>query len=135
MRDVAGRYPAALPLLLTRPATSPGAMRVGDTAYRALLAAGVPPEQVPRLERMLSTFVIGHPLSEISGRFGDGTLDPRERREQLPPEGLPGHHALADRLDQPVDWDDEFRTDLRDLCDLVAARAASSKGGIDAVRP
>jgi AcrR family transcriptional regulator len=125
LRSVAGRYPAVLPVLLTRPAVSPGAIRVVDMVYQALLDAGVPPGQVARLERMFSTFAIGHILSEVSGRFGAGTLDPRARRAQLPPEVLPGHHTLGDHLDQAVDWDDEFMADLRDLCDLAAALAAA----------
>ena len=123
LRGVAARYPAVLPLLLTRPAISPAALRIVDRAYEALLAAGVAPADVPRLERMLSTFVIGHTLSEVSGRFGDGTLDPAGRRAQAPPGTIPGHEALAAQLDLPVDWDEEFRTDLRQLCDFVASLA------------
>ncbi|MGC5022663.1 TetR/AcrR family transcriptional regulator [Micromonospora sp. DT47] len=119
LRAVAARHPSALPLLFTRPAVSPAAVRIVDVVYQALLAAGIPAAEVPRLERMLSTFVIGHVSSEVNGRFGDGSLDPRARRAQLPPEQLPGHQALADHLDAPVDWNQEFRTDLRDLCDLV----------------
>jgi AcrR family transcriptional regulator len=127
VRAMATRYPSVLPLLLTRPAVSPAAVQNVDAVYRALLAAGVPPAQVPRLERMVSTFAIGHTLSEVSGRFGDGTLDPHARRAQLPPEELPGHYALADHLDETVDWDEEFRTNLRDICDLVAHLARPSQ--------
>jgi AcrR family transcriptional regulator len=123
LRAVAGRHSAVLPLLLTRPAVSPGAIQVVEAVYQALLAAGVPPAQVPRLERMLSTFAIGYTISEVSGRFGAGTLDPPARRAQVPTDRLPGHHALAAHLDGPVDADDEFRADLHDLCDLVAAVA------------
>lgn len=119
LRDLATRYPSVLPLLLTRPAVSPAAVQIVDAVYQALLAVGVPSAQVPRLERMISTFAIGHTLSEVSGRFGPGTLDPQARRAQLPPERLPGHHAIAKHLDDTVDWTDEFRADLRDMCDLV----------------
>jgi AcrR family transcriptional regulator len=119
LRAVGARHPSALPLLFTRPAVSPAAVRIVDVVYQALLAAGVPAPEVPRLERMLSTFVIGHVTSEVNGRFGDGSLDPPARRAQLPPEQLPGHQALSDHLDAPVDWSQEFRADLRDLCDLV----------------
>jgi AcrR family transcriptional regulator len=72
LRSVAGRYPAVLPVLLTRPAVSPGALRVVDVVYQALLDAGVPPGRVARLERMFSTFAIGHILSEVSGRLAWG---------------------------------------------------------------
>jgi AcrR family transcriptional regulator len=131
-RAVATRHPSVVPLVLTRPATSPEAILVVDLTYQALLAAGVPPTQVARLERMLSTFAIGHTLSEVSGRFGDGTLDPQARRAQLPPEQLPGHHTLATHLDGPVDWAEEFRADLRDLCDLVERLAAADRNSLAA---
>jgi len=124
-RAVATRHPSAVPLVFTRPAISPGAIRVVDATYQALLAAGTPPAQVPRLERMLSTFAVGHTLSEVSGRFGDGTLGPKARRAQLTAAELPGHDALAGVLDGPVDWAEEFRTDLRELCDLVERNAAA----------
>lgn len=115
-RAVAARYPTVIPLALTRPAVSPAAVRFVDATYRLLLAAGVPPTAVPRLERLLSTFLIGHLVSEVSGRFGDGTADPPARRAGL---DVPGHDALAEHLDAPVDWTDEFHTGLRELCDLV----------------
>lgn len=127
LRSVATHYPAVLPLLLTRPAISPAVLLIVDAIYQALLAAGVPPSQVSRLERMLSTFAIGHILSEVSGRFGDGTLDPPSRRAQLPPERLPGHHAIANHLDETVDWAAEFRADLGDMCDLVERLAVQAR--------
>jgi hypothetical protein len=123
LRAVAARHPSALPLLFARPAVHPAATRIVDLCYRALLDAGVPPAQVARLERMLSTFVIGHVTSEVNGRFGAGSANPAARRAQVPPAELPGHHALAALLDTPVDWAAEFRDDLRDLGDLVARYA------------
>jgi AcrR family transcriptional regulator len=123
LRGLAGRYPAVLPVLLTRPAVTPDSIRIVDLAYTALLAAGVRDRDVPRLERMLSTWVIGYTLSEVSGRFGAGSLDPRGRRAQVPAQEIPGHDALAELLDAPVDWDEEFRTDLRQLCDLIESLA------------
>lgn len=126
LRAVAVRHPSALPLLFTRPAVSPAGVRIVDMVYQALLTAGVPKAEVPRLERMLSTFVIGHVSSETNGRFGTGSLDSLARRAQLPPEQLPGLQALADQLGAPVDWTQEFRIDLRDLCDLVEHLVSSA---------
>src|SRR5262245_12946488 len=59
MRDVAKRYPTVFPLLLERPSVTADAVRVIDIAFQALLDAGVPPVHVPRIERMLSTFLLG----------------------------------------------------------------------------
>jgi AcrR family transcriptional regulator len=68
-RDSAKRHPEVFPLLLQRPANTTGALRVRDAVYGALREAGVPDNQVPRAERLLSTFVMGFAVSEASGRF------------------------------------------------------------------
>jgi AcrR family transcriptional regulator len=123
VREVARRHPTAMPLLLTRPAVSPAAVRVVEVIYQALLAAGVPPVDVPRVERMISSFSLGHLISEVNGRFTGGTLDPRERRAQFPPGELPGHDQVAAVLDRPADLDAELRADLDDILGLVALLA------------
>jgi AcrR family transcriptional regulator len=117
-------HPWAAALLFSRPATDPDAVRVVDLIYTALLDAGVPPAQVPRLERLTSTFALGFAASEAGGRFGPGDLDPRERRALLSGQPLPGHRALTRWLGAPVDWDAEFEADLDDVIRLVEAAAA-----------
>jgi AcrR family transcriptional regulator len=129
VRDLAHRHPAVVPLLFSRPAVTADAVRVVDVIYQALLDAGVPEQQVARLERMLSTFVLGYAISEVGGRFAAGTLGTRERRAQLPEADLPAHHKLAGWLDGPWSWDDEFEADLADLTETIrlAARPATEQ--------
>jgi AcrR family transcriptional regulator len=133
MRGLAHRHPAVIPLLFSRPAVTPDAVRVVDAIYQALLDAGVPPGQVARLERMLSTFVLGYAVSEVGGRFAAGTLGTRERRAQLPGTELPAHQELAAWLDAPWSWEAEFEADLEDLTRLVLDRAAPGKGAVPPV--
>ncbi|NUS17412.1 MAG: TetR/AcrR family transcriptional regulator [Streptomyces sp.] len=123
-RGLAAGHPWAASLLFSRPAVTPDAVALVDQFYRALLDAGVPPAQVPRLERLVSTYVLGWIASEAGGRFGPGTLDPRGRRGQLPAGALPGHARVAAWLDPPVDWDAEFAADVDDLVRLVESVAA-----------
>ena len=123
VRAVASRHPSVFPLLFTRPAVSPTVVAIIDVLYQALLAAGVPTSQVPRLERLISTFLLGHAVSEVSGRFAEGSLDTRSRRAQLPPEALPGHQRVAEFLDCPVDWEQEFEVDLEEILDMVQRSA------------
>jgi AcrR family transcriptional regulator len=118
-------HPWAAALLFSRPAVDPDAVRVVDLIYTALLEAGVPPAEVPRLERLTSTFALGYAASEVGGRFGPGDLDPRERRGLLRGQPLPGHSALVRWLEAPVDWDAEFEADLDDLLRLIEAVAAA----------
>lgn len=108
-------------MLFARPTVTPDAVRVVDSIYVALIDAGVPHEEVPRIERMVSTLILGYAVSESSGRFSPGELNPRARRGQLPTGDLPGHHALAATLDQEVDWDAEFEADMADLTRLITS--------------
>jgi AcrR family transcriptional regulator len=119
VRVLAKRHPSAFSLLLARPSVTPDAVRVTDALYQAIIDAGVPDAQVPRVERLVSTFVLGFAASEVNGRFSKGTLNPRARRAQLDPTEIPSHYRLADHLDQPVDWDAEFEADLRYLRALL----------------
>lgn len=128
VRDLAHRHPAVVPLLFSRPAVTADAVRVVDTIYQALLDAGVPEAQVARLERLVSTFVLGYAISEVSGRFAAGTLGTRERRAQLPDTDLPAHHNLAGWLDGPWSWDAEFDADLADLTRTIELAAIPETG-------
>jgi AcrR family transcriptional regulator len=123
LREVAHRHPSTFGLLFARPSVTRDSVRALDEFYLALLDAGVPEPEVPRLERLLSTFVIGFALSEVSGRFGPGSLNPRQRRAQWAAGELPGHHLLARYLDIPTDWDAEFDRNLDDLQTIITHQA------------
>ena len=129
-RDLAHRHPWAAALLFSRPSVTPDAVRAVDQIYAALLDAGVPESQVPRLERLVSTVVLGYAASEVGGRFGPGTVNRGARREQRPATALPAHLRLARWLDAPVDWAAEFEADLADLQRLIELAASRQ-----AVRP
>lgn len=122
-RALARRHPSAYPLLLSRPAVTPDAVRVVDAFYTALLELGVPPAEVPRVERLLSTFVLGYAMSEVNGRFG--ATHPRAARGGLDSRQLPAHKALATVLEAGADWDAEFESDLDDLRLLLRHRWGS----------
>jgi AcrR family transcriptional regulator len=127
-RKLAHGHPWAATLLFSRPAVTPDAARVVDLVYTNLLAAGVPPSAVPRVERLVSTYMIGYVASEVGGRFGPGDL--RLRRglvSAIRAQALPGHAALARWLEPPVDWDAEFEADLDDLTRLIEATARGSQ--------
>jgi Tetracyclin repressor-like, C-terminal domain len=97
---------------------------VVDAVYQALLDAGVPDTEVARVERMISTFVLGYAISETGGRFDAG--DPRERRALLNGTDLPAHRRLASRLERATSSDAEFETDMDDLVRLVERLAGLS---------
>jgi len=126
-RQLVRRHPGASALLFARPTVTPDAVRVVDAIYLALLDAGVPPEDIPRVERLVSTFVLGYAVSEASGRFAADTVDSRVSRAHGTEDQLSGHAQLVRWLTQPVDWDAEFEADLAALATLVAglARPAS----------
>jgi AcrR family transcriptional regulator len=128
-RAIATRHPWAAGLVFARPAVTPDSVATIDLIYEALLEAGVPPAEVPRLERLLGTVVFGFAASEAGGRFGPDESSPRAWRGRQPGGMLPGHAALADVLAAPADWDAEFEADLADLADLIEATARRGRRG------
>jgi AcrR family transcriptional regulator len=70
LRDTAARHPDVFLMLLRRPASTPAAKHTREAVYEVLRDAGIPGELVPRVERLLSTFIIGFAASESAGRFG-----------------------------------------------------------------
>ncbi|HEU5419742.1 MAG TPA: TetR/AcrR family transcriptional regulator [Streptosporangiaceae bacterium] len=127
LRDIAKRHPWAASLVFARPAVTPDSVRAIDVVYGALLEAGVPAGQVPRLERLLGTVVFGFAASEAGGRFDPSETNPRSTRGLLPEGPLPGHAALADVLAAPADWDAEFEADIADLGEIIEATARRAR--------
>jgi len=126
-RQMAVQHPWAAGLLFSRPAVATGSMRAVDLIFAALLDAGIPPVEVPRLERMVSSFILGHAASEAGGRFGPQTQDLRDERYRQPGQELPAHARLARVLETPVDWDAEFEANLDDLALMIEGVAARAR--------
>ena len=74
-RLVAQRHPWSAQLLFSRPSVTPDSAAVTESIYAALREAGVPEPHVGRLERLVTTFVIGYAASEVLGRFASRALD------------------------------------------------------------
>jgi AcrR family transcriptional regulator len=100
VRALARRHPGAYPLIMFRPGATAEARRLDDLISEILRVGGVPAAEVPRLERLLSTLMLGFANSEVNGRFGAG-----------PATG---------------DWDAEFAADLDDEIRLIEAVIARS---------
>ena len=107
VRDAGRRHPTALGLAFTRPGDTPAVRRLVDVIHGALADAGVPAGEWSRLERMISTFVVGFVVSEVSGRF------PRDIESFLAR---------------------EYRADLADVLGLVRAVAARDDGSAAGAR-
>jgi AcrR family transcriptional regulator len=99
VRRLARRHPTAVSLIFERPAQTPDARLRVAAIHQALGDAGLSGGEVLRLERMVSTFVVGFALSEVSGRFAGATA---------------------------ADLDLEFARDLTDLIDLARRLAADT---------
>jgi Tetracyclin repressor-like, C-terminal domain len=124
-RVVAREHPPVIQYAFTKPAQTPGTMRVVEFTYQALLDAGVPHAQIPRLERFASTFVMGWALSEASGRFAASRMSRQERRELLGPHEMPAYDQVADVRDIHADPDAEFLADFTTILDLIEAARRS----------
>jgi AcrR family transcriptional regulator len=69
IRATALRHSHVFPLLLARPATTPEARQRRDLVVALLRELGVPEADAARVERLISTMVLGFAASEAAGRF------------------------------------------------------------------
>jgi AcrR family transcriptional regulator len=100
LHALAGRYPTVVPLLLTRVYLAHDAVRVVDAMYALLTDAGVPAAQVPRVERLLSTFLLGYTVSAANDAFWrTGDTDVEVWRVELDAD-LDNLIALVERVAQ-----------------------------------
>jgi AcrR family transcriptional regulator len=90
VRALAHAHPGAFPLLLNRAAAGASTSWLTAALRATLHDAGVAPDQVPRLARMICAFLLGYATGEITG-------------------GLPGDPTGAA----------EFDADLKDLMRMV----------------
>ncbi|AMM21632.1 hypothetical protein AX769_17655 [Frondihabitans sp. PAMC 28766] len=94
--DVAIARPGVFRLVLERSYVAPEAIGVMDEMYAVLRDAGVDESMIPRVERMLSTALLGFAVTVSNGGFWDGqgaqsgAMNPSETR-------------WAGELDQNVD--------------------------------
>ncbi|MFE6969021.1 TetR/AcrR family transcriptional regulator [Isoptericola sp. NPDC057653] len=96
--DAAVRHPEAFLLVLNRPYRAPEAIRVMEATYGILRDAGVDPDQLPRVERLVSTALIGYAAAVGSGAFWSGGS----------PDGPPMEPGAPE-------WRDELRRNVDDL--------------------
>ena len=117
--DLAGRYPTVVPLLLTRAYTAPDAVRVVDATSGLLRDAGIAPGEVPRLERMVATFLLGYAVSAANRAFWS---DPAATGPSATGPAAPDRPGATaeDGAGAPDVWRAELDRDVADLADLLA---------------
>ncbi|MGH3257278.1 MAG: TetR/AcrR family transcriptional regulator [Streptosporangiaceae bacterium] len=125
-RVMAREHPSVIQYAFAKPAQTPRTMQVVEFTYQALLDAGVPHAEIPRLERFVSTFVLGWALSEANGRFAASRMSRPERRELLGPDQMPAYDQVAAVRDTHADPDTEFLADFTGILDLIDAAASQT---------
>lgn len=123
---LARRYPSVVPLLLTRVYVAPEAVAVVTAMYGILGDAAVPQSQIPRVERLLSTFLLGYSVSAANHAFWS-----TDETEPNPP-GTTSYPSVRPRQGARAGWADELTTDLNDLAVLVRGYSAPRRGGTEA---
>lgn len=119
---LARRYPSVVPLLLTRVYVAPEAVAVVTAMYAILRDAGVPEAQLPRVERLLSTFLLGYSVSAANHAFwsADATEPPTPNLTSTPPDRASPTGTES--------WTAELIADISDLTNLVRAFSPSRTG-------
>ena len=128
VRSVLLKHPWGGQLLFSRPVVSASGANVVETIYSALFAAGVPDAQIPRLERLISTAVIGLAASEVEGRFVRRTPE-SSKDVALSVDAFPAHRRLSEYLTGQRSTRLEFLADLGDLILMVKATATTVHPG------
>ena len=96
-RTALAEHPNLVPIAGQGPGRRPSALRMADTVYGALVAAGWPPREATRIGALMRFFVIGSALGSFAGGF---VPDPSVYTAEYP--HLQEAHLLAERR-QSVD--------------------------------
>lgn len=107
------RYPTVVPLLLTRPYVAPEAVRVVREMYRILDEAGVTAGEIFRVERLISTQLLGYCVTVANDAFW--AAEPDTVAVQSVPTGPGEPDGSADR------WLAELERNLESLHILIMA--------------
>lgn len=75
VREVAHRHPHVFPLLLQRPAATVAARESRDRVIAAIVEGGADRAAAGRIERVVSSMILGFTASEASGRFREHSRD------------------------------------------------------------
>ena len=121
LRAAGHRHPAVFPLLVSRPVTSVAAHRPVETLLAILDRAGISPRGSVHINHVVTTYILGFVVSELSGRFAPGTISASERLARLPADDFPAHRRAAKHL-VDIDWSREFDAGLDLLIDMVENR-------------
>src|SRR5437764_2538624 len=125
LRAVALRHPNAVPLLVTRPFSSPASLRPCEAAFDILAEAGLQDEPALLAFRTVVAYVLGFVMVESAGFFGE--LGPDADVDELASLGMPRLAAMAPHLlgrDIGADFDAGLRLVIRGaLTELRADRA------------
>lgn len=111
------RYPTVMPLLLTRPYLAPEAVRVVREMYRILDDAGVAPAELHRVERLISTHLLGYCVSVANQAFW--ATEPDTLEVVAAPVAAPDRPGAGDR------WRAELERNLESLGRLILAEPRS----------
>ncbi|MEQ7007903.1 helix-turn-helix domain-containing protein [Actinopolymorpha sp. B17G11] len=121
--DAAQANPTVFPMVLTRTYQADEAIAVMRSMYEVLAEAEVPPDAVPRVERMVSTALIGYAVAASTDAFWavDPTLASRELR-------VPDVRSAGGA---PERWHDELDQNVDDLVMLVQSLARKDRRSED----
>lgn len=110
--DLATRYPSVIPLLMTRAYVATDAVRVVDATRSLLRDAAIPEDQLARVERMVSTFLLGYTTSAANSAFWSDPAATTPPTARGPKPGVAAAETSAY-------WRSELDRDITDLAALV----------------
>jgi AcrR family transcriptional regulator len=109
-REIALAHPNLFEVLISRPVQTDGLLRVADTYYETLLAAGLTPREAYEAEEALSAYALGALVVEIRFRGLDLQEEVLAASGSYTPERYPMVARVAPYLG--ADWDAQFDAGL-----------------------
>jgi AcrR family transcriptional regulator len=123
LRDVLRRHPHALPVVGTRPATTPGILAVFDSGLGLVTGDGLAGPDAIDILNCVATFTIGHVLAEVGEPVGGDTAPQDELLSTVTPDTHP-HLVKAFAEGYEYRPDEQYELGLRAMLDGFEARSA-----------
>lgn len=89
LRDALYRHPKTLPIVSTRPTTTPGMLAVLDRGLGRLLAAGLTGQSALDLVNCLAAYTIGHAIADVGEPVGGESVPLADVAESMTPQTHP----------------------------------------------
>jgi AcrR family transcriptional regulator len=126
LRAVLRKHPNALPVIGTRPATTPSMLRILDDSLGALIGGGLAASDAIDVVNCAATFTLGHVMAEVGEPVGGQGTTIDESLAAMTPQTHP-HLVSAFQSGYEYRPDEQYELGLSSMLDGFEARYGATK--------